>query len=108
MPVIRRLFALLLLGFLAMGATSAVAANHARRACLTKAEQRAAVASHRAISLGRAIKSAHRHGHHGETLRARLCHRGSRLVYVLTLLPRNGKVRRVTVDAANGRVSGGH
>jgi len=107
MPVIRRLFALLLLGFLAMGATSAVAASHARRVCLTKAEQRAAVASHRAISLGRAIASARRHGHHGEALRARLCHRGSRLVYVLTLLPRNGKVRRVTVDAANGRVVSG-
>ncbi|MGA7971586.1 MAG: hypothetical protein WCA36_02170 [Pseudolabrys sp.] len=107
MPVLRRLFALLLLGFLAMGATSAVAAGHPGRACLTKAEQRAAVASHRAISLGRAIKSAHRHGHHGEALRARLCHRGGRLVYVLTLLPRNGKVRRVTVDAGNGRVISG-
>ena len=92
MPVVRRLFALLLLGFVAMTATSAAAADHPRRACLTKAEQRAAVASHRAISLGRAIRSAHRHGHHGEALRARLCYRGERLVYVLTLLARNGKV----------------
>ena len=107
MPVIRRLFALILLGFAAIHAAPADAAGHPRRACLTKAEQRAAVASHRAISLGRAIKSARRHGHHGEALRARLCHRGGRLVYVLTLLPRNGKVRRVTVDAANGRVVSG-
>ena len=107
MPVVTRLFALVLLGFVAFAAVSAAAADHPRRACLTKAEQRAAVASHRAISLGRAIRSAHRHGRHGEALRARLCHRGSRLVYVLTLLARNGKVTRVTVDAANGSVISG-
>lgn len=107
MPVVRRLSALILLGFLAMGASSAIAANRAHGACLTKAEQRAAVASHRAISLGRAIRSANRHGHHGEPIRARLCRRGARLVYVLTLLARNGKVTRVTVDAANGRVISG-
>ncbi len=108
MPVVYRLFALILLGSMAVTATSAADTEHSRRACLTKAEQRAVVASHRAISLGRAIRSAHRHGHHGEVLRARLCHRDVRLVYVLTLLARNGKVRRVTVDAANGRVLGGH
>ena len=40
-------------------------------------------------------------------VRARLCHRGGRLVYVLTLLARNGKVTRATVDAANGSVISG-
>jgi uncharacterized membrane protein YkoI len=107
MPVVHRLFALFLLGFVAMGAASAVAAEHSPRTCLTKAEQRAAVAGHRAISLGRAIRYAHRHGYRGEVLRARLCHRNERLGYVLTLLARNGKVRRVTVDAANGRIISG-
>jgi len=107
MPVIRRLFALLLLGLLVMTVRPAAAADHSRRSCLTKAEQRAAVASRRAISLGRAIGSAHRHGRHGEALRARLCRHGDRLVYVLTLLARNGKVVRVTVDAANGGVISG-
>ena len=107
MPVICRLFAFLLLGFVAITARPAAAADHPHRACLTKGEQRAAVASHRAISLGRAIGSAHRHGRHGEALRARLCRHGDRLVYVLTLLARNGKVVRVTVDAANGGVISG-
>jgi uncharacterized membrane protein YkoI len=107
MLIVRRLFALFLLGFVAMEAASAVAAEHSHRACLSKTEQRAAVASHRAISLGRAIRFAHRHGYRGETIRAQLCHRGERLAYVLTLLARNGKVRRVTVDAANGRVISG-
>jgi hypothetical protein len=35
-------------------------------------------------------------------VRARLCRHGERLDYVLTLLPRSGKVTRVIVDAANG------
>ncbi len=107
MPVVRPLFALILFGFVAVTATSAAAAEHSRHMCLTKAEQRVEVASRRAISLGRAIRYARRHGYHGEALRARLCHRGERLVYVLTLLARNGKVRRVSVDAANGRVISG-
>ena len=93
-----------MLGFAGSAAAPALAAEHSTRSCLGKAEQRAAVASHRAISLGRAVRSAHRHGRHGELLRARLCHRGTRLVYVLTLLARNGKVRRATIDAANGSV----
>jgi uncharacterized membrane protein YkoI len=107
MPALRLLLALILLGFAGINAAPANAAGHPRHVCLTKAEQRAAVASHRAISLGRAIEAARHHGHHGEALRARLCHHGGRLVYVLTLLPRNGKVRRVTVDAANGRIVSG-
>lgn len=107
MPVYPRFFMLFLaLGLLVMPITSAAAADSPHRSCLTKAEQRAVVASHKAISLGRAIKSARKHGRHGETLRARLCRRGGRLVYVLTLLARNGKVLRVTVDAANGAIVG--
>ncbi len=75
----------------------------AHRACLTKAEQRAAVASRRAISLGQAIKSARIHRKKkAEVVRARLCRRGDRLVYELTLLAANGKVTRAAVDAANG------
>jgi len=107
MPVSRLLPAMLLLGVIATGATPALAADSPHRACLNKAEQRAAVASHRAIRLAQAIKSARRHGRHGELLRARLCHRGDRLVYVLTLLARSGKVIRTSVDAANGELMNG-
>lgn len=106
MQLFRRLFALVLFAFVASGATSADAANRPARACLTKGEQRAAVASHRAISLSRAIESARHHGHSGEALRAQLCRRGERLVYLLTLLARNGRVTHVAVDAANGNVVG--
>lgn len=73
-----------------------------RRACLNRTEQRAAVAGHKAVPLAAAIKSLRERGHRGEVVRAELCNRGERLVYVLTLLARSGKVTRATVDAANG------
>jgi uncharacterized membrane protein YkoI len=115
MPVFPRLPILLLiglsLGFAAGAAHKARAAglpDHAQLAhhtCLTMAEQRAAVASRRAISLGQAIKSVRkRRKKKPEVVRARLCRRGTGLVYVLTLLAPNGKVTRATVDAANGEL----
>lgn len=105
MPVFPRLFLILLIGF---AAGAAPAAERPHRLCLTKAEQRAAVASHRAVPLADAIKSVRRHHRTPEIVGARLCRRGEGLVYVLTLLARNGKVLRVTVDAGNGRLIKGH
>ena len=98
MPVSRLFPAVLLLGF----AGPVLAADPPHAACLNKAEQRAAVAEHRAVPLAQAVKSLHAHGHRTELVRARLCQHGERLDYVLTLLPRSGKVTRVIVDAANG------
>ena len=85
----------------------AVAADAPHRACLSKAEQRAAVADHKAIKLAQAVNSLREHGRRAELVRARLCHRGDKLVYVLTLLARSGKVTRATVDAANGDIING-
>jgi uncharacterized membrane protein YkoI len=104
MPVPRILPAALLLGLLAV---PAFAADSPQRACLSKAEQRAAVADHKAITLAQAIKSLREHGRRAELVRARLCHRDDRLVYVLTLLARSGKVTSATVDAANGDIING-
>ncbi|MFN3658070.1 MAG: PepSY domain-containing protein [Pseudolabrys sp.] len=85
----------------------APAAEVARNSCLGKAEQRAAVSANQAISLAQAIKSLRAHGKRAEVVRARLCRRGDGLVYVLTLLARNGKVTRATIDAANGELING-
>jgi uncharacterized membrane protein YkoI len=101
MPVFPRLLSLLLIGFVA---GQAQAADRPRHTCLNKAEQRAALASHQAVPLSVAVKSASEHIRHGELLRARLCHRGDGLVYELTLLARTGKVRHATVDAENGQL----
>jgi uncharacterized membrane protein YkoI len=104
MPLPRLLPAILICGLLA---APAMAADAPHRACLNKAEQRAAVASGLALPLAQVIKSLHDHGRRTELVRARLCRRGDGLVYVLTLLARNGKVTRATVDAANGEVING-
>lgn len=104
MPVTRIISVVFLLGLLAgFGQFLPVqAAEVTSRTCLNRAEQRAAVANNKAVPLAAAIKSLRERGHRGEVVRAELCTRGDRLVYVLTLLARSGKVTRATVDAANG------
>ena len=74
--------------------------------CLSRAEQRAAIDAGRAIPLAVA-KRMLRQRLPGELLRARLCSGSGRLVYLLTVLTHDGKVRRVTVDATSGTVIGG-
>ena len=101
------LFPILIIGSLALPALPATAAEATARTCLNKADQRAAVASRRAIPLSEAVKHAHRQGRKGELVRARLCRRGDGLVYVLTLLPRSGKVMRISINAANGDLVAG-
>ena len=107
MPVFRIVLTILMFGLLAWPAlvTPASAADAMpARTCLSKAEQRAAVAANKAIPLAQAVKSLRERGHWGELVRASLCRRDERLVYVLTLLARSGKVTRATVDAANGEL----
>ena len=81
------------------------AADDAAR-CLSRNEQRAAIADGRAVSLATARHTL-RLMMPGELVKARLCQQSERLIYLLTVLARDGKVRRVTVDAANGTVTGG-
>jgi hypothetical protein len=104
MQVSRLSIVLLMLGPLAGPAAAADSPPPHRGTCLSKMEQRAAVASHRAISLGQALKNLRSQGHRGEVVGARLCRKGESLVYVLTLLARNGKVTRTSVDAVNGEL----
>src|SRR5262245_4889569 len=71
--------------------------------CLSRNEQRAAIKDGRAVPLAAALRSA-RSRVPGELVRARLCQEAGRLIYRLTVLARDGKVRRTTVDASNGTV----
>lgn len=71
--------------------------------CLSSNETREAVAEKRAISPTAALRAARTRAS-GETLRARLCRHNGDLVYWVTLLTRSGKVGRVMVSAADGRV----
>src|SRR4029077_21203701 len=91
---------LLLAGLLA---SPAVAADEPHRAAiLHKAAQRAAFGANKAISLPQAIKVLRKHRRYSEVVRARLCREDQKLVYVLTLLGRSGKVVTATIDAVNG------
>ncbi len=77
----------------------------ARYACLNQKERRAAKESGKMIHLATAIRSAKKRMP-GAVVRARLCHDKDGLVYVLTVLARDGKVARLTVDAIKGTLVG--
>jgi uncharacterized membrane protein YkoI len=105
MTLTRARFGCLLLSFgigLAWGA-DAYAADPLR--CLSPEKRRAAIGANQAIPLARAMHAVRgRFG--GEVVRARLCESGPGLVYVLTVLARDGRVTQATVDAANGNLLG--
>jgi uncharacterized membrane protein YkoI len=95
-----RLVLVLIVGFCAL--TPAQADEVVR--CLTRAEQRAAIADGKAVPLATVLRALRRHPR--EVVRARLCQEPDRLVYRLTVLPRDGKVRRFTLDATDAKVVG--
>jgi uncharacterized membrane protein YkoI len=79
-----------------------VAAAHA---CLNQKERRAAIESGKLVRLATAIHAAKKRMP-GTVVRARLCHAADGLVYVLTVLARDGKVAQLTVDATKGTLIG--
>jgi len=72
--------------------------------CLSAADERAAIASGKAVPFASVIRTLHRAPK--DVIGARLCQEGDRLIYMLTLLGRDGKVRRASIDAASGAVVG--
>lgn len=74
------------------------------RACLDQRERRAEAG--KLIPLAAAMRTA-RTRMPGTVIRARLCRGNDGLVYVLTVLARDGKVARLTVDAVKGTLVGG-
>src|SRR3954452_15039567 len=85
--------------------TLAAAQAQDRGRCLTRDQQRSALADGKAVPLAAALRNL-RHRVPGEVVKARLCQDGDRLIYLLTVLPRDGKVRRAVVDASSGSVVG--
>jgi hypothetical protein len=71
--------------------------------CFNPRDQRAAVYQGRTIRLGAAMRAIRAHDG-DELLRAELCRNSSGLIYVLTILSRNGHVSRAVVDARTGVV----
>ena len=96
--------ALVALALALIGPLSVIPAEaEPRMRCLTRDQQRTAITERRAVPLA-AVRKSVRARVPGEMVRARLCQEPERLIYLLTVLPRDGKVRRVIVDAKNGAV----
>ena len=85
--------------------TSGLAAQE-QRTCLSPEQRRAAVSSRQAIPLIRAVRAVKARGG-GEVVRVQLCKQEKGLVYVLTVLSRDGKVTHATVDATSGLMTSG-
>ena len=77
----------------------------APHACLNQKERRAAIESGKLVRLAAAMHTAKKRMP-GTVVRARLCHGADGLVYVLTVLGRDGKVAQLTVDATKGTLIG--
>src|ERR1700741_1300500 len=85
----RSWFAWGIFGALALGPIGSLAAEPPH--CLSGEEQRAAIANGKAVSYAAVIRTLHRAPK--EVIAARLCQEPDRLIYMLTLLGRDGKVR---------------
>ncbi len=92
------IFALLLAVVLPQAARAADAG-----ACLSKEQRRAVIAAKQVVPLTVAIAAVRRP--RGEVVKARLCQSPKGLVYLLTLLARDGKVTRATIDASTGKLA---
>ncbi|MGE0564702.1 MAG: hypothetical protein AB7O50_09330 [Pseudolabrys sp.] len=97
-----RIAALLIAGLALLAPGQAAAADRGVDGCLAKEERRVARASGRALRLSEVRTKLNIR--RSDIINVRLCESPAGLVYLLTLLPRNGKVSRVTVEAATGAV----
>ncbi|WID96033.1 hypothetical protein QO058_25375 [Bosea vestrisii] len=72
--------------------------------CLSAQETREAVSDGKVMQPVTASRHA-REAAPGEVLRIRLCRQGDEFVYVVTTMKRDGRVARVTLDGASGKVA---
>ena len=91
------------IAFLGAGlVVSAAAAQDGDRLCFSKAETRERIKAERLAEPFAVVRST-AGAVHGDALDARLCRSNGTLVYEISVLDRNGRVIRTTVDAATGR-----
>jgi hypothetical protein len=71
--------------------------------CLSKDQRRDLIASGKVVPLSAARRAVP--NQRAEMVRARLCEGPAGFVYLLTLVARDGKVTRATVDAGSGKLA---
>jgi uncharacterized membrane protein YkoI len=96
---------LLCCGTLLAFASAAHAQTERKRVCLSAAETREAVASHRLIEPFIALKSTRERerARRADLLAIKLCRWNDEFVYEITLLRNNGKLVHVFTNAADGK-----
>jgi uncharacterized membrane protein YkoI len=121
LPARALVFAALVLAALPAGAAAAPAypaaqdAGNEKPVCLSPAQRRELVAARKVVPLATAVRAvrgmaearAKRGRTKGDIISARLCRGPDGLAYRLTVLARDGKVVRLTVDAVSGKLIGG-
>jgi uncharacterized membrane protein YkoI len=75
------------------------------QSCLSARDMQEIVSSNSVVAPAQAIRQARRAVPGADMLRANLCRGGEALVYVITVLRRDGRVVHVTVDAPSGKVA---
>lgn len=98
----RRLAAALLA---ALALAPAARATDGVVACLSPGDMREVVLSNQVVSPVVAVRAARQAWPEADVMRAQLCQRGNRFVYILVVLRRDGRFVEVTVDGASGRVA---
>jgi uncharacterized membrane protein YkoI len=75
----------------------------AQQVCYSAEETREHVQRHQLVALPDVVRST-RGEQRADLISARLCETDGKLVYMIAMLDRGGKVRRLTVDARSGDV----
>ena len=82
---------------------SGIAPAAAETACFTAEEARDHVQKLGLVALHDVVRSARGAGH-ADLISARLCETNGNMVYMITMLGREGKVTRLTIDARTGNL----
>jgi len=86
-------------------APESLAAEGTRLSCLSAKDMRQAISERKLVDAAEALRVA-RTATPGDVVRIRLCQAdGDDLIYQVTIVKRDGRVQRVTIDADSGKVA---
>ncbi len=91
-----------------MGAAYAQSTSATLRNCLPPREMQEAVASKGVVTPASAVMTARRQVPGADVVRASLCRSSDDLVYVISVLQKDGRIVQVMIDGSSGRVKSVH
>ena len=91
-----------------MGAAFAQSAASTLKNCLPPREMQEAVAAKGVVAPASAVMTARRQVPGADVVRASLCRNSDDLVYVISVLQKDGRIVQVMIDGSSGRVKSVH